>query len=288
MRLLLAPYLIFSVLSLFVPIRCVADGHLLIVKAPEAFRPSEAIFLVRENEKTELIAQRAVLLEVGEDKELLAVALIKPEVLLRSAECSVLFKEGDANFSFHSVPSKDCNSDSFAEGGIGELNKRISQSEEELRVLRQSIDEDQEQIRRLRSDAEVIGNLGRITEKAEQIKVLEEQKTRITQDIERLSTFLKQAAVQTSPRNFTRRQLELTTQLEELAEVVQSVEQDESARRSFSEAQLQRQLAMIEETRSARVPELEAALQSLNSAVSRLERRLGFDQGEAVEDYLSW
>ena len=291
MRILSSLYFFILSLILGLPSAWAAsDTHVIHVDVEASFVPKNAIFFVTLNEQPQLLVQQGLMLpsDSDNDRKVQVATVLKHSKPVNKINYSVLLMGDDKKFLFHDLPTLVVGSDSLTSISASTLRDYLLGKKGQLSELQVTNEEDGQEIRRLRSDAEVIGNLGRITQRMEEVSIMREQRKQITEDAERLETFIQQAAVQPEPNNFIRRQSQLTSQLEELAQVVQSVEQDESTRRSFSEAQLQRQLALIEETRTASVPELQAQLATLQKASRRLEKQLGFDKGEAVEDYLSW
>lgn len=136
-------------------------------------------------------------------------------------------------------------------------------------------------LKRQRSDAEVIGNIGRIVESMEEIEATKYEIENLQKDIDNLQEFFKKAKNPRTPKNFTRREIDLTKQTAELAQVAKQVESGESDRRLGAQGDLQRKLALIEATRFDDEVELAAEL-------SRLHGQPTKNQGETLNERDYW
>lgn len=169
------------------------------------------------------------------------------------------------------------------------IREKVADRRSQLGALGNEIKKSSEDIARLRQDARIIGRLGRIAQKESEIKLLEEKVNMLTQDLERLNGFLQQASMQSVPRNFVRRQGELTSQLEELATAGRMVEDNEQQRTQISQEDWQQNLALIEETRYDDINELTSQLEQLRAARIRSETQLAVGRrnvpGSTAADY---
>ena len=130
-----------------------------------------------------------------------------------------------------------------------------------------------ESLERLRSDAEVIGNLGRIAEKAEELQRVRSEINDLEKDLESLKRFIKLASKALPPHNFVRRRLSLTQQLEELVRVAGAMEASERQRKAGGEAKLQQELSLVEATRDDDYDALRVQLSSLRKQRVELEEK---------------
>lgn len=279
---------LFFLLLCLVPLCAAAAPTSVIVDGAvkSEFKPTEVYFFVSLNDGP-VILQQGLLLE-DDTGGYRAGTVIKSNNAVTTVRYSLLAHGKTNQFWLSHFPEETLAADAPRLQSVSEVRHRVIQTKSELARWQEKIEDEAGGLRRLRTDAEVIGNLGRITRLMEQVNLLKEEKGRLTDDIERLRGFLKRASVQEPPKNFVRRQGELTSQLEELARTVKGVEEGEDVRRSLSEAELQSKLALIEETRLADADDLEAQLRTLRSARERLEGELGFDKGDSAENYLSW
>ena len=124
------------------------------------------------------------------------------------------------------------------------LQHKQSTSEIALKVKQQ-----QENLERLRDDADLIGGFGRIIEIREMTERTKEEIAHLKNDMDNLKSFLNMARARPEPRNFSRREFELTRQIAELAEVAKNSEGNELTGRLQRQAEIQRKLAAIESTR---------------------------------------
>ena len=140
------------------------------------------------------------------------------------------------------------------------LLKEVENKKAVLKSWEVQVQAQADNLRRLRADAEVVANVGRIIELLEEIEATKYEIENLDKDIAVLQESFKQVKNQTSPKNFTRRELELTKQISELAQVVKSAESGESGRTVSTQSELQRKLALVESTRFDNEEQLRAEL----------------------------
>lgn len=157
-----------------------------------------------------------------------------------------------------------------------------AQRVEVLRSLEVQLKAQAETIARLRSDAEVIGNLGRIIEAKEELQKVTIERRNVERDIANLQAFLKLARSRPIPKNYVSREGFLTRQISELAEAARVAESNEVSRRSRALADLQRKLGIVESTRYDDYADLERTLARLKKRRAQLER--GDDEGTVDEN----
>jgi len=173
---------------------------------------------------------------------------------------------------------------------VDNLRQQLLRRKENLRSLEVQIRTQEESLGRLRADADVIGDLGRIVEVKEEINKLNEESVGLDKDIQTLERFLKLALSGRSPKNFALRESQLTKQLAELAEAAKAAESGEIRRRSQSEQELQRKLGLVEATRNEDYEELQRTLIHLRKKRLEIERlpviRSAVPHVEGPEDYV--
>ncbi len=176
---------------------------------------------------------------------------------------SVILKSKDGRGSF--VPKTDWIFAEHNEFGdsVESLRTYLLKRKEALRSWQVQVNTQEDSLRRLRADADVIANVSRIVDVQDDAERLKQEVESVNTDIENLKYFLKLANLKTTPKNFARRELDLTKQLAELAQVTKQAESSEFSRRSMSEADLQRKMAEIEETRDESVEALSEELTRL-------------------------
>lgn len=136
------------------------------------------------------------------------------------------------------------------DSGPDKLRDYLMARKQELQTLRAEGKVKDDELAKLQHDAEIVGNFGRIIDAKEEIFRLKEQIGGLERHIEKLSHQLDLVRAQPAPRNFDRRESELTQQLSELTQLARKAEIDESDRRAKAEAALRRE-------REAEAPPLE-------------------------------
>lgn len=148
----------------------------------------------------------------------------------------------------------------------------------QLRVQRDSLE-------RLRADADVIGNLGRIAERAEELQRVRMQTGDVEKDMQNLQRFIRLASKGPEPRNFVRRKHSLTEQLDELVRAARDMEAGERQRKNRSELDLHRDLKLVETTRNDNYDALREELSALRRKRMALEEQYMRAAGREEDDY---
>lgn len=126
-----------------------------------------------------------------------------------------------------------------------ELLKR----KEVLRSWTLQTSEQQRMLQRLRADAEIIGGFGRIIDAKEERQRLEVEVSSIDGHIRDLDRLVELARALPAPKNLSRREHQLSSQVTLLAAAARDVESGEAQRRGNADRSLQEKLRLIEETR---------------------------------------
>ncbi|NLF24810.1 MAG: hypothetical protein GX589_04035 [Deltaproteobacteria bacterium] len=168
---------------------------------------------------------------------------------------------------------------------VDALRRSLLEKKRELESWRVQANTQDRSISRLRADAAVIGELGRIAEIAEAVEIMKEEISGLTKDMDNTGRLVRLAARGERPKNYETRQAVLTKQLDELASVVRSVESGEMGRKSASEAELQRKLRVVEAARGEDYDALQNDLLRLRHMREEMERNLSAGRGTFMDDY---
>lgn len=141
-----------------------------------------------------------------------------------------------------------------------------------LRSWHTQVEAQDETLRRLRADADVIADLGRIVEAREEISNLKKAIEDNAKDQENLQDLVRLARNRPPPKNLVGRERELSTQSNQLFELTKTVENNESVRRGEAEDELRRKLALIEATRFDDYEELQRELIRIRKMRMDLEK----------------
>jgi len=198
---------------------------------------------------------------------------------VRTIESAFILFSKTERFAFLSPETKPVSELTSIGSSVEELKIRLQERQEQLKSWKMQAKVQGESLERLRSDAEVIGNLGRLTIGVEERDRTLAAITNIKGDIDNLRHFLKLANSAPVPSNFKRRENILTKQLAELANSATMAEKEERQRKSHSEGKLRRELALIEDTRTDNIDQLRRDLEQLRSRRKALEQRYGIQAG---------
>lgn len=155
------------------------------------------------------------------------------------------------------------------------LQGHIDERREVLSSLRVQIESQEESLRRLRQDAEVIGNFGRVNEVNEEVLQARSDIENAEKSVAALEGLIKGAGRRPAPRGAVAREGQLTRQLSELASAAKRVEDAEQNRKASMEFDLQRKLALVEASRYDSFDELQRRLAVLRDERRALEQRAG-------------
>ncbi|MCO6430648.1 MAG: hypothetical protein J5J00_07280 [Deltaproteobacteria bacterium] len=194
----------------------------------------------------------------------------------RQADFAVFVKGRDKQYALLAGMTEDLSSPE-AESDVKELTSHLEQRKELLMSWQVQAKAQDDNLKRLRADADVIANVARIVDVLEQIEAAKYEHENLEKDIATLHELLKQAKDQPAPKNYARRELELTKQIAQLAQLVKDAESKEGARRLQSQSDLQRKLAVVEATRFDDEKQLTQQLTQLK------ERRAAMEKAGYVE-----
>jgi hypothetical protein len=156
--------------------------------------------------------------------------------------------------------------------GADRQREELLKAKTELKSLEIQVTTQDATLLRLREDASVIGNLGKIIEVKDEVERVKAQSTMVEQDITHLKQFLTLARNQPTPQNYGLRERTLTSQVRELATAAKEAESHEFSRRARTQGDLQKKLALIEQARKEHFDELQKTLEKLKAQRATLEK----------------
>lgn len=238
------------------------------------FAPEEAFFLVRRAGGETAMRVQAALLPIGANNEtgrFMAAARI-PHFQIGTIEYTVLVV-GKANQLEVAAPIHE---DIFERPRYLEtadsLHDEITARREVLASYRLQVQTQEESLRRLRQDAEVIGNYGRVMEVSDDIERLRAEVSQVDRSMESLEALLRRASATQAAKGSLAREGVLTKQLSELAEAAKNSEAGEMARKAGMQAEVKQKLELIEATRFDDAEILRRQLGELRTVREQLEK----------------
>lgn len=239
------------------------------------FRPVDSFFLVSFDESELYLRVPAVLADLSGGKSrtegTLAVyaagARVEPPPEARAVTYHAVFLGPEGRLEFVPAEKIVLNEDTLRAATPEALREALLQRKGELGSWRMQAQAQEESLKRLRSDAEIIGDFGRIIDKKEELEKTRTDTESVRRDIENLRRFLRLAKGRSAPVNQVGREAQLVGQLGELAKRSSAVEMGEVRRRAGAEAELQRKLALIEATRGDDLGGLVSELTRLRAAL---------------------
>ena len=130
-----------------------------------------------------------------------------------------------------------------------DLREVLLQRKGVQKSLEAEVETYQTTLERLRKDANIIGGLDRIVDLQEEIVESKAALEGLETDRLKLASLLREVRTQKTPKNFTRRERELTKQLSEITQAASQTESSEFERQAETDAILQQKIAFIESTR---------------------------------------
>lgn len=118
----------------------------------------------------------------------------------------------------------------------------------------------EDNLRRIRADAEIIGSLSRIAETEEEIEILKSEIENLDRDLDLLRDRFSAVKNLEAPQGYLRRELELSRHSADLLKVARAAEESESSRKALSQSELHRKLELVEKTRFEDEEKLRAEL----------------------------
>ncbi len=158
-----------------------------------------------------------------------------------------LVATGEMGRTFFQPPRRvSPNDPQFFSGSQEVLSKHLGERKALLADWHGQIREQEAILNRLRADADVIANLGRIVDVKEEIDRGNAIEKDLEKDIENIQKFLKLVKSREDPKNFAGREGQLTKQIAELAEVAREAEGSEKKRRSKGDDEAKSRAQIIE------------------------------------------
>lgn len=155
---------------------------------------------------------------------------------------------------------------------VNELRELLLRRKQTLQSWDVQIAAQEQSLRRLRADAEVIANIDHIIEIQDEITKIKMDSKQLNQDVSALDSLLKSAKSQPDPPALPRRELQLNQQITELAAIASAAEGGKFTRRANSEVELQEQLALIEATRDIDLGQLRREYEALSIQFDQLTK----------------
>lgn len=249
------------------------------------FEPTSAVLLIRFNNGSLTYTSLEIEPVPQEDA---GIWLLSARVSVPTAVSKISFASlvlGPLNqFRFVPFEERAVDSPEFFAGSIELLGSYVEQRAEFFESLKIQEKLQGENLRRLRSDAEVVGNLGRIIEVNNEIEEVDLALLSMDKNIENLNSMIDKIRTFPKPRGYTGRKNELNRQISELAAVAKRAEGSEETRKMLVEAELRRRLDVIEITRRDDIGSLQRELLRLRSRRRELERKAGAPSSEANFD----
>lgn len=156
-----------------------------------------------------------------------------------------------------------------------DLKVKIKESSEEARKEQKITSTSENQLKRIRGDVDLIADIGEIVGVKEERLNIESQLQALTRDKEALEKAFRLVRNLTNPKNFTRRESELQTQIPQLAEIAAQAERSEQIRQQQVSGGLQQHLARIKAASGLDLNQLQDKLIGLRTYRAELEKERG-------------
>jgi hypothetical protein len=234
-----------------------------------SFKPVKAEAVVVDAEKNIFIIPAVILenSEISENKIPKSYIIgVKVDGLVEQPQLMSVVVYGDGTAEFASTIKDISSSDLISDSAI-QLRDKILAERRDLSELREMLNSEVFNLKKLRLEAGRIADLGRIIELDEDTRRLKEAGDAVERDIASLKVSLEAVKDLKEPRRFERRKVVLTEQLSELAKAALAAEQSAPSMKKTSESDLDRKLALIDATRFDDLDELEREYQSLSGEV---------------------
>lgn len=189
-----------------------------------------------------------------------------------SIKYSAIIKGAQRQLSF--LPPKTLSHEerNSAELSASELRDQLISKKEVVQKLEAEREAEEQILQRLRADADVIANIGRIVEVKDESEQIKEELSSLDRDLANLGKFLKHDRLKPPPKNLVGRESQLTNQVAELAQAAKMVEGQEADRRAQAQLDMQRQLELVEATRFEDYDSLQRELVRVRKRRMDLER----------------
>ena len=246
------------------------------------FSPIDGFFLV-EGDGRQIERVKAVLMPYSaasglvagtKNRWLVGARLTLPASVVSLRVSLVLIGRNNRFEFFAALPMDLETTDTFG-GSTDLLKARLLQRRKVLDGLDAQQNKQQQSLRRLQDDADVIGNIGRIVDVQDEAAKLHSDIEGLELDIQRLKQFFTLASSQPTPRSQLRREAELTASLTELSDASRQAELGAAGHRNEAEGELRRKLEAIESTRYDDAASLQQQLIELRKRRMQLEKQTG-------------
>lgn len=179
-------------------------------------------------------------------------------------------KTGEVTSAIHTLSSG-------AEDPVTQLDTvQLRKAVEERRTMLTSWDkqarEQTANLERLQEGADVIANVGRIIDAEDELGAIKGDVERLSSSLKLANERIKSLSDASVPLNFTRREAELTSELNTMSTAVKTTEATALQKVSAASADLQQKLALIEATKNEHIDLLERELASLRRERIALEK----------------
>lgn len=200
---------------------------------------------------------------------------ISKKVATKLESYAVLILSENGKYSLLPTQRFEWNEDYIGAKSLEDFREEMGEWRETIATTEKEMEERVAELRRLRSDAELIARSQRVIDVELRIQDAEQEMEGIERDIESLKGFVQLAKSSKPPRNYARRELELTQQLKALAEATKKAESEENKRVAQGQVELHNVRMVIEQTRFEDINALQNELARLRRYRLKLEGREG-------------
>lgn len=240
-----------------------------------SFVPEDVFFLVETPSGT-VQRMRAAIVPLNADAGKYIVGVKLKEVSNPEKVFYSVLILGKGN-QFESIPLTSYASalEGIPQGSSEALEDYLASRKEVLSSYNLQVQSQEASLRRLRQDADVIGNFGRVMETSDEIERLKMDISNADKSAQTMETLIRLASTMPAPKNAIARETQLTMQLGELAQAAKNAEAAEMSRKAGMEADLRQKLAVVESSRFEDYDALQRQLDELRSQREALEKQRG-------------
>jgi len=246
------------------------------------FVPHKVLFFVNFDRSGEPLRLEGAITPVlngqgvfAEKRRWVAGVSLRPPAKRRKVLCSLLILGEEKQIYFEPELEIDLTPGMSEVLSTDGLRTRLLQKKDTLASWQLQISAQQESLQRLREDASVIGNLGRIIELREEVERVKANADNLERDLGHMREFIKIARTRPLPKNYSLREGDLVRQIAELADAAKGAESQEYQRKTHVEGELQRKLSIIEQTRNDDYDELQGELVRVRRQRMQVEKDKG-------------
>lgn len=242
------------------------------------FAPTEAFFFLRDSRLDKIERAKAVLYlnqKPDEDDKVTCTAAIPLSIkrVKHISHFSLIFIGSEGNYHFVPEIAFDPqeHQEDFEQHDL--LREEQEEQEGKLLELKDRLAGLNRELERLKADARVVGRFDRVEQIEDKIVKARQILKNLDADINHAKDFVSLVQEDEEPHHFSRRELQLTMQLKELAAAAKEAEAGEKWRSQQSEQQLQQHLRLVELTRELDPEVLRLELIQLRRKRQALEQR---------------